>query len=167
MHHELARVFAESCDGISRAFWGVFHEKDFSSVAATPSWALSAREDCGVGRFGGRGFHALQRRRWPRLGLRLYVASLGGVFRRERRRRGAAGASRFRLTEAALEWHCRGGTGRSPRLRDQYPIGPGRSPRLRDPSPWHTENVSRPGRSLPLGQGPIIARRCRCTQLGL
>ena len=51
-----------------------------------------------------------------------------------------------------------GGTGRSPRLRDQYPIGPGRSPRLRDPSPRHTEDVARPGRSLPLGQGPVIAR---------
>ena len=34
---------------------------------------------------------------------------VGGVFRRERRRKGAAGASRFRLAEAALEWHCQGG----------------------------------------------------------
>ena len=48
---------------------------------------------------------------------------------------------------------CQRGTGRLPRARGQYPIGPGRPPRARDPSPRQRRKRVRRGRSSPLGVG--------------
>ena len=55
-----------------------------------------------------------------------------------------------------------GGTGRSLRLRDQYPIGPGRSLRLRDSSPGPSRKLCRPGRSRPVGAGASCMDSCGC-----
>ena len=52
----------------SGRFGGVFREKDFSSVAATPCGTLLPREDREVRRLGGGDFLALLRRHGLRLG---------------------------------------------------------------------------------------------------
>ena len=51
-----------------------------------------------------------------------------------------------------------GGTGRSLRLRDQYPMGPGRSPRC-ETQPRAERGASRGGAGLcHLARGPVVAR---------
>ena len=80
---------------------------NFSSVGATPCWALSAREDCGVAVFGGCDFLVLHRRGWPRLGLRLLEESFGRLCGAG----GAAGEVAEVLAHGyvALEWQSQKG----------------------------------------------------------